>query len=664
MQWHFSRKAPAIKTRDPIASEFFAQDAITNAGAALIREGIQNSLDARKDRVQGKARVRIFVSGEPAALEPSRVNYWFNTGWPHLTAPKNGLKPGTVMPGGRCRFLVFEDFETTGLTGDPGQTEPSDDDKNAFFYFFRAEGKTQKGGDDNGRWGIGKQVFPRSSKAQAFFGYTVTDRGGMLMGGCILKNHELDGTWYLPDGFFGQLDPETNVTMPVTEASALEAFCQDFKLSRKPHEHGLSIVVPWLDDNDDDSGQAHAFDQDTLALAVLEGYFAPIIEGRLEVVIEGPNGSHVLRQESYSQVIETLSKTSTEDKERKAIARVRAYAGLAEAVRSKECTRVSLPACPDDKPQWTDEMVTDAASKEMRAVLDGGGILVVTATVTVRPKQGAATPASFSCFVKSMPDMFEKPCFIREDLIIPNVKSEKVNGLICIVRIENGALATLLGDAEGPAHTEWHSKSRNFDGKYVFGPMMINFVSAFAGQLYRRIYNSSRQLDRTLLDDLFHRERVSPEKPIKPNKSTTPKPKGEEGDPGMPPVPPPQGRGFRINGAVDGFVLQSEGAGLPIGKRIRIRAAYETSKGNPFGAYRASDFVLGDSRTQVVCEGCRIESLDKNIVVIAVDAPAFSVRASGFDTNRDLIVKADLLKSFAEEVPEAGDDAVAQEGED
>ena len=76
-------------------------------------------------------------------------------------------------------------------------------------------------------------------------------------------------------------------------------------------------------------------------------------------------------------------------------------------------------------------------------------------------------------------------------------------GYACIVRIHQGPLATLLGDSESPAHTEWHPSSRNFKDKYVYGGMTIDFVSSFGAELLKRVHAASRELDRTLLLDLF-----------------------------------------------------------------------------------------------------------------------------------------------------------------
>ena len=305
MKWHFSRKRPSDKTRDPIASEFFASDAIKDAGEALVREGIQNSLDARLT-INGVCRIRIYVSAEQGAVDAEKHARWFDSAWPHYRAPKNGLKAGAISPERRCRYLVFEDFETTGLTGDTEQHDPIDGQRNAFFYFFRAEGKTEKGGDDRGRWGIGKQVFPRSSRAQTFFGYSETKEGPALMGGCILKHHHDDqGVCYKPDGYFGlqkQVDEDT-LTVLIRDPEVIDLFRNDFRLIRKSGQTGLSIIVPWLDDGDEEDRGKQGFERNALSIAAISGYFIPILEGRLEVVVEDHVGSHRINRETYRDVL-------------------------------------------------------------------------------------------------------------------------------------------------------------------------------------------------------------------------------------------------------------------------------------------------------------------------------------------------------------------------
>ena len=87
--WTFTLKAKNEKTRNPVSGEFFASDAIKNAGEALIREAIQNSLDARPDRPNGQAQVRIYISGQSKALAPAAHQKWFGAAWSHsFEAPR------------------------------------------------------------------------------------------------------------------------------------------------------------------------------------------------------------------------------------------------------------------------------------------------------------------------------------------------------------------------------------------------------------------------------------------------------------------------------------------------------------------------------------------------------------------------------------------------
>lgn len=54
MIWHYRVKAPDEKVRDPIQGEFFSTEAIKNPADALVREAIQNALDARRKDEDGE----------------------------------------------------------------------------------------------------------------------------------------------------------------------------------------------------------------------------------------------------------------------------------------------------------------------------------------------------------------------------------------------------------------------------------------------------------------------------------------------------------------------------------------------------------------------------------------------------------------------------------
>ena len=114
-RWHFNIYRPQDKRRDPIQGEFFSSESISDPGRALVREGIQNSLDASSG--DEPVLVRIFVSGVDNAKSNNQVREFFTGGWEHFHAHENGSReiPDEKEP---CEFLVFEDFNTKGLTGD------------------------------------------------------------------------------------------------------------------------------------------------------------------------------------------------------------------------------------------------------------------------------------------------------------------------------------------------------------------------------------------------------------------------------------------------------------------------------------------------------------------------------------------------------------------
>ncbi len=202
--WRFHEQRPTDNVHNPISGEFFSTEAVKDVTEAIVREGVQNTLDARAIRADGNrelAQVRIYLSEQAGALSPARARLWFDSLWPHITAPANGLR-NQPSPDEPCQFLVFEDFGTVGLTGDPAEHRLTEGVTNHFLNFFRAEGHSDKGGDDRGSWGVGKTVFPRASRIGSFFGFTrrSDDARKLLLGRSILKFHRVGRTAYKSDG--------------------------------------------------------------------------------------------------------------------------------------------------------------------------------------------------------------------------------------------------------------------------------------------------------------------------------------------------------------------------------------------------------------------------------------------------------------------------------
>ena len=440
MNWHYRTKAPDEKVRDPIQGEFFSTEAIKNPADALVREAVQNAMDATLRGGDGQPkevlRVRFFLATGKHALPAKQAAAWFDGSWEHFHASGNGLReaPQKTEP---CPYLVFEDFTTTGLEGDIHQADPMERVRNSFFYFFRAEGRSGKSGEALGRWGVGKHVFPRSSRANAFFGLSVRANDGerVLMGHSVFKGHHANGKYFCPDGYFG-VKKESGLVLPFTDAATLDKFAQDFRVQRT-NESGLSVVVPWVDPE---------ITVATLIDAAVRGYFYPILTGALSVTVETPEKTIVIDDSTLDEAALMLPDAESAD--------ILNLVELAEwASTCKPQDKVKLAPCDPDCPEWRDDLIPADQLKPVRTALEQGGKVAVRASLTVREKGKAPRPSHFDFYLRK--DGFEsgRPVFIREGLIVSDVRSPRARGIRSFVIAEGGALATLLGDAEKPGLT-------------------------------------------------------------------------------------------------------------------------------------------------------------------------------------------------------------------
>jgi len=280
--WIFEVKRSSQKSRDPMQASFFTNYSIDDDTHALVREAIQNSLDARsKKETHQPVRVRFFVGTHDAG---SKImdSYISDEAWKHFNAFDNGLKSPPTRADD-CKFLVYEDFHTSGLIGNESATEP--EKGNSFYYFMRAEGQSGKDEGERGRHGIGKYVFPYTSRIRMYFAATVreSDSRCLIAGQSVLKSHSVDGVKYTPDGWWGtKLDCgiDDYLQLPIEEESNWLRLKQDFSLNRERTQSGLSLIIPYINDD---------VDVAKLGEHAVKEFFLPILHNQLIVNIQSEN---------------------------------------------------------------------------------------------------------------------------------------------------------------------------------------------------------------------------------------------------------------------------------------------------------------------------------------------------------------------------------------
>jgi hypothetical protein len=299
-------------------------------------------------------------------------------------APGNGLRnqPERDEP---CQFLVFEDFGTIGLIGDPEEHRVVDGVTNHFLNFFRAEGHSDKGGEDRGSWGVGKTVFPRASRIGSFFGLTVRsdDNSRLLLGRSILKYHSVGNTSYKSDGYFG-VSRKDQFILPTDDPKLIDRFCTDFRIARQD-ESGLAIVVPWCENGGD------GVTREKVLAAVLRGFFYPILMGHLRVTIATPANEITLDSESLLQTIPTTGDELSRD--------LLPLAQLAEWAQTRTSGEflALVPPAPDVKQKWSDDLVPLEAISQIRQSLAQRHRVAISVPMHIHPRSGSPSQRPSTC---------------------------------------------------------------------------------------------------------------------------------------------------------------------------------------------------------------------------------------------------------------------------
>ncbi len=642
-KWQFYTQGPTDTVRNPISGEFFSTEAVANVAEALIREGIQNSLDARCKGPDGRperaARVRIFVSGKPGALKPHRARCWFETLWPHITAPNNGLANQPDLEAG-CPFLVFEDFGTTGLTGDTDANFVAEDAVNHFLNFFRAEGHSDKRGDDRGSWGVGKTVFTLASRINSFLSLTVR-RGEdvpLLFGRSIIKYHQIGDQHFKSDGYFG-IPREDCFMRPTKDAALIDAFRRDFQIERKG-ESGLSIVVPWYQDEEEDGVSGNG-----IMGAVLRGFFYPILMGDLSVAVATPSSEIELDDKTIVQRIESIGGRCASE--------ILPLVELAEWAKTRLPDEfAALEPPPEGKAQtWSAALVPENVASEIRELLRRRERVAIRVPMSVQKRGGGPRRTYFNLFIEQSQSDGDKPTFIRDELIISDVRPPRVPQIRSLVIVEDEPLASLLRDAETPAHTQWSQNTSKFKDKYKFGPAAIDFVRKSVSELFRILSHQEQKPDPSITIDYFSIPRASEDDEAVP--ASRRKSHRDQGTTTAAPVVPPvpaKLRRFRIDKLVGGFAVRAGDQGAAPPANIEIRVAYDVRRGKPLNKYHEADFDLADMQTlkHQNTRGVKVAKAERNRLLVTPTAPDFNLEVTGFDADRDLYICAE-----AKEAPDA-----------
>jgi len=644
LNWVFHQKQRTEPERNPTRGEHFRRSADRGPASMIVREGVQNALDARIQRgaESRPVKVRIYVSGLDHALPAEKLQQVMTTEFVrHLTAEGAGLidPPSTDSD---CPYLVFEDFGTTGLTGDVEQDSGHLRHSNRFYYFLRAEAANDKHGGELGSWGVGKTVFPSASRINTILIRSVREsddtRPVVVMGRTILRYHELDGDTWRPDAWLGVPVGADRFPLPGDDSSA--EVLSPFSVTRGT-ESGLSIIVPYAD--------LEEITYELLIRAMLEEYTFSIAQGLLVATIEAPGQVTTIDQHNVGQVLEA----QPEEKLWVAIGPVvRAARAFAEVqAGTSPCLELKDP-WPYREPgrkgairwdlDWMDDPLKSKISESLAAE---GGAVTIRVPLHVEPQHGSAENSEFLVYLEADPEAGNvRPVCLREGLLVPGTAGDRpdlVTGVRAVIFAPKGSLAELLRAAEDPSHMTWSHRTENFKEKYKYGKAYLSFVRSAPREIVRLARGDTEEEDRDLFQDLISIVEQKPQQG-----------KRRRARPTKPSIPPRQPR-ISVEQRQGGFRVVRGSGDISVPAVLTVRCAYDCDERDPFKMYEPFDFNFERSDLEVALSGCAVAEKSPNRLRVAIESPDFELNVSGFDEKRDLVIRAFMRDA------ESGEDAEA-----
>ena len=599
--WHFLELREEGVGMDPIHDNFFVQDS-ANLAESLVRETLQNSLDAQVDEGT-QVRVRFALNEVPEAKRAIFDRYLSKLN-PHLVAAKPAL--AKVCAAAKPQFLVIEDFGTKGLMGD---TVSNRDTKSGFSNFWRHVGKTEKGSGRGGAFGIGKVVVPMSSSACAFFGVTIRHEGPdsgipLMMGQSMLPQRTVGGLEYEPFVLYGQQAAPGKAVLPL-RAKECDELSKLAGLSRDK-EPGTSIAIPYPSDK-------VVWEQ--VFTAVMKHYYLPILSEDLVVEYVKESGGVPVVIDKKG-LIENASKVSSDFTHQVKF--------VQEAIAKPDASFVTISG-KDTNQEITAARFTEADLQALRKRYSDNNLLCFKLQVYVRPKAGEAAFFPLKLFIRKAPDGVEgADLYVRGGISVysnATYKGQRASLALELVQ-EKNHLGELLRLSEGPAHSQWVISSPRAADAYHDSNSAIRLCRTALLKLHEILCVGEEKEDVSALASFF---------PL-----------------GMPELPK-KSASFKITSDNNGdvFVRNSSEPGSPsvIGIPFTVKIRYEkVGRGR---GYSRSDFILGAGAGEIkvrVKNAAFTYDAAGNSITLTPSAEDFELKVGPFDINRNLDVRANFTK--------------------
>jgi len=613
--WKFAEIPKGTPEKHSHEEEFFK---LENLSESLVREVIQNSLDARSESEE-----RVKVSFKLGTVNRDSIENMLSGLITHLQSVGFCKNHQNDLFGDNndINYLLIEDYGTTGLNGSFSRTEK---ESSNFYDFWWREGLSSKKGSKGGKWGLGKNTIHMASGIRTFFGLTIRedDKKEILMGKASLKPHKIDDVIYCESGYYcdGDFDP-------IDDKNIIESFKKTFQLNRKD-EAGLSLVIPFSDSE---------LNYKNIILSVLKHFFYPILQGNLIVEIQHDNdNSSQIYSESEAlldnnKLIINRERLFNNDNINKLADFLNAreiidYLTFAQSTLDKECINI---LCKTD--YIVDTQSFDKPLDEIREKYYKGDIIGFKINFYIKDKNNEGNFTYVNVYLKRNEKYDPELFWFRSGIRIIEVKNNIKNPVLGLFIADDKSISEFLSSAETPAHTDWNERAEDLKNKYQNHKELLRFIKNIFLNLLLIIDKPPENIQYDALKHIFSLLKDEGKTPIIKVLS----------DKNI----------INICKKTSGFKAyfsdEFKNAKKPkfFIATIVIIVAYDCIRGNPFEKYDIYDFDFSkEGNIDIKVKDGKIEKKEKNILKITTNSTELSnfyIELTGFDIRRDIVINVD-----------------------
>lgn len=562
----------------------------------FVREAIQNSLDARLDPTKP---VLVNFTFRSNGIGPRRA--FLEQVIEHRKSA--GLEIPAEWNNGHVRWLLVEDFNSRGLSGDLG-SRTSD-----FWNYWLNFGLSNKDGSGRGGRGIGRVTFLIASRLQSVIGYTrrADDGESAICGMAVLRpkedGHHLKSTHaYLANAENGNIytlhnSPEFHDRMRSTFA---------FRGYDGDHQSGLGLAILYPHDELKPNG---------ILAAAIENFTPAIMNGTLALNVDG----RVLDASSIEEIAHDVSEHLNDEAVRVNVARYLNLVRLAQDEAAPFKIKLANAIKGDLEP-----MRKTAAIKALqKQIADGDDVVLEIAFPLAR--NGIEKEVTLRAAIgETVSGQRPIDRLFREGMSLPDVRAKSPGELDLVMLVRKGELATYLNFCEGKAHLDLlESKDvrQKLEDHGFDGPRAKRLVKNLPAELRLLLTPDITAPDAHVFDSYFSKPSDKPGKKKKPDKPNEP--------PESP--PPPRPPVFRVETLDDGLRIKSNPEFTDWPVNVTVGLAYADGSRRP--SWSPYDFKLESLNLEH--SDCELTT-EKNKVKAVNCGPDTEIKITGFDTNREL----------------------------